>query len=109
MEFCRMIDWILIYNYRLSLSCETPNLVSILKVSYKCYSLYVMLSAELRSVGQSVRFSGDSVSEINRISIKFRKIFSVIPFYLQSVLVHSENCVKTHTVVCGRVLSSAHL
>jgi hypothetical protein len=36
-------------------------------------------------------------------------IFCVIPFYLQSVLVHSANCVKTNTVSCGRVLNSAPL
>jgi hypothetical protein len=36
-------------------------------------------------------------------------IFFLIPFYLQSVLVHSANCVKTYTVACRRVLSSAPL
>jgi hypothetical protein len=35
--------------------------------------------------------------------------FLVISFYLQSVLVHSANCVKTYTVACRRVLSSASL
>jgi hypothetical protein len=35
--------------------------------------------------------------------------FSVIPFSLQSVPVHSADCVKTYTVSCRGVLSSAHL
>jgi hypothetical protein len=35
--------------------------------------------------------------------------FFVIPFYLQSVQVHSANCVKMYTVVCRRGLSSALL
>jgi hypothetical protein len=35
--------------------------------------------------------------------------FSIIPFYLQSVAVHSANCVKTYTLACRRVLSSAPL
>jgi hypothetical protein len=35
--------------------------------------------------------------------------YVVIPFYLQSVLVHSANCVKTYTVACRRVLGSAPL
>jgi hypothetical protein len=34
---------------------------------------------------------------------------SVIPFCLQSVPVHSANCVNTYTVECRRVLSSATL
>jgi hypothetical protein len=33
----------------------------------------------------------------------------LIPFYLQSVPVHSANCVETYTVACRRVLSSAPL
>jgi hypothetical protein len=33
----------------------------------------------------------------------------VIPFYLQSVPVHSANCVKTYTMACRRVLSNALL
>jgi hypothetical protein len=36
-------------------------------------------------------------------------VFFVISFYLQSVLVHSANCVLTYTVACRRVLSSAPL
>jgi hypothetical protein len=32
--------------------------------------------------------------------------FFVIPFYLQSLLVHSANCVKTYTVACRRVISA---
>jgi hypothetical protein len=35
--------------------------------------------------------------------------FFVIPFYLQSVAVHSANCVKMYTVACTRVLCSALL
>jgi hypothetical protein len=35
--------------------------------------------------------------------------FFVIPFYLQSVLVHLANCIETYTMACGRVLSSALL
>jgi hypothetical protein len=35
--------------------------------------------------------------------------FVIIPFYLQSVPVHSANCVKTYTVARRRVLSSALL
>jgi hypothetical protein len=35
--------------------------------------------------------------------------FFVIPFYSQSVIVQSGNYVKTYTVACGRVLSSAPL
>jgi hypothetical protein len=38
----------------------------------------------------------------------FLNIF-VIPFHLQSVQVHSANCVKIYTVACRRVLSSALL
>jgi hypothetical protein len=37
------------------------------------------------------------------------KSFFVIPFYLQSVLAHSANCVKTYTMACRRVLISAPL
>jgi hypothetical protein len=33
----------------------------------------------------------------------------VIPFYLQSVLVHSTNCVKTYTMECRRVLTNIPL
>jgi hypothetical protein len=35
--------------------------------------------------------------------------FFVIPFHLQSVPIQSANCVKTYTVACRRVLSSAPL
>jgi hypothetical protein len=35
--------------------------------------------------------------------------FIVIPFYLQPVPVDSTNCVRTRTVACGRVVSSAPL
>jgi hypothetical protein len=35
--------------------------------------------------------------------------FFVIPFYLQSVLLQSANCLKTYTVACRRVLDSASL
>jgi hypothetical protein len=35
--------------------------------------------------------------------------FVVIPFYLQSVPVHSANCVKPYTVACRRVFSSSPL
>jgi hypothetical protein len=35
--------------------------------------------------------------------------FFLIPFYFQSVPVHSANCVKPYTVACRRVLSSAPL
>jgi hypothetical protein len=34
------------------------------------------------------------------------RLFFVIPFYLQSVLVHSAICVKTYAVTCRRVLHS---
>jgi hypothetical protein len=40
---------------------------------------------------------------------KYQFFFFVIPFHLQSVPVHSANCVKTYTVPCRRVLSSAPL
>jgi hypothetical protein len=36
-------------------------------------------------------------------------VFVVIPFYLQSVLVHSANCVKMYTMACERVFISAPL
>jgi hypothetical protein len=38
-----------------------------------------------------------------------RYTFFVLQFYLQSALVHSANCVKTYTVACRKVLSSAPL
>jgi hypothetical protein len=37
------------------------------------------------------------------------KLFFVIPFYLQSVQIRTPNCVKTYTVACRTVLSSALL
>jgi hypothetical protein len=36
-------------------------------------------------------------------------IFFVVPFYLQTVQVHSGNCVKMYTMACRRGLSSALL
>jgi hypothetical protein len=38
-----------------------------------------------------------------------KEYFFVTAFYLQSVAVHSANCVKTYTVACRRVLSGAPL
>jgi hypothetical protein len=38
-----------------------------------------------------------------------QSISFVLPFCLQSVLVHSANCVKLYTEACRRVLSSASL
>jgi hypothetical protein len=38
-----------------------------------------------------------------------QKALFLIPFYLQSVLVHSANDVKTYTLACRRVLTSALL
>jgi hypothetical protein len=40
---------------------------------------------------------------------KIRSVFFVIPFCLQSVQVHSANCVKMYTMACRRGLSSALL
>jgi hypothetical protein len=41
--------------------------------------------------------------------LKLHTSFFVIPLYLQAVPVHSANCVRTYTVACRRVLSSAPL
>jgi hypothetical protein len=35
--------------------------------------------------------------------------FYIMPFYSQSVPVHSANCVETYTVACRRVFSNALL
>jgi hypothetical protein len=45
-----------------------------------------------------------NTSSMSRISFCF-----IIPFYLQSLPVHSANCVKTYAVACGRVLTSTPL
>jgi hypothetical protein len=44
-----------------------------------------------------------------KMSTIILKSFFVIPFYLQSVELHSANCVKTYTMACKRGLSSAFL
>jgi hypothetical protein len=38
-----------------------------------------------------------------------RRIYFVLPFYLQSVLVHSANYVKAYTLECRRVLTRTTL
>jgi hypothetical protein len=50
-------------------------------------------------------------SETDSYPIQEKPFFFVIPFYLQSVLVHSENCVKKYTMACTsrRVLTSTPL
>jgi hypothetical protein len=50
-----------------------------------------------------------NILEEHAASILNVKVFCVIPFYLQSVPVHSVNCVKMYTIACRRVLSSAPL
>jgi hypothetical protein len=42
-------------------------------------------------------------------SVKVQVFFFVIPFYLQSVPVHSARCVETYAVACRRVFSSGPL
>jgi hypothetical protein len=50
-----------------------------------------------------------STQRLSEICSVMKTFLFVIPFYLQSVLVHSANCVNTYTVACRRVLSSAPL
>jgi hypothetical protein len=45
----------------------------------------------------------------NRNQATTNQEFCVISFHLQSVLVHSENCVKTYAMACRTVVSSAPL
>jgi hypothetical protein len=51
-----------------------------------------------------------SINPITNTNLVYNHyIFFVIPLYLQSVPVHSVNCVQTYIVSCRRVLSSAPL
>jgi hypothetical protein len=51
----------------------------------------------------------DASANSGTLSDASANLFFVIPFYLQSVPVHSANCVNIYAVACTRVHSSAVL
>jgi hypothetical protein len=50
-----------------------------------------------------------SVRPVNTRNVLKRDWSFCNPFYMQSILVHSANCVQTYAVACRRVLTSAPL
>jgi hypothetical protein len=71
------------------------------------HTVWLHFPAKSNILGTSTLISRSyGLESKNGTGIKF---FFVIPFYLQCIVLHSANCVKTYIVACRRVLSSAAL